>query len=352
MREAFKKLTKSQLIIPLFALFLIIIFNLIRDIGFFELAITKNNAGNTVLSGNIISILNGASELAVLAIGMTLVTASSKGQDISVGAAAAIAGSVFVRVLRENVVTMPIILVAFLASCIVAIIFGAFNGTLVAVFKIQPMIATLILFTAGRSIAYWINGGATPTVESPLLSYIGSFIPGIPIPTPIIIVIIFGVVVSLVLRFTNLGLYTQAVGINEKSARLNGINSVLMKLLSFMILGICAAIAGAIGVSRIGLINHETLLLDIEMDAILAVAIGGNALSGGKFNLAGSVIGAYVIQALTITLYAMKVPSTAIKAFKAVVIIAIVVIGSPVIKAYVLQLRDKLLKKTTKVTES
>ncbi len=348
MTKGLKKLAKSQLIVPSFALFLLIVFNLIRDVGFFSLAVTTNNAGNTVLSGNIISVLNGASELAILAIGMTLVTASSRGQDISVGAAAAIAGSVFVSVLRENQITMPIILVAFLASCAVAIIFGAFNGTLVAIFKIQPMIASLILLTSGRSIAYWINGGATPTVESPLLGYIGSFIPGIPIPTPIIIVVIFGVLVSLVLRFTNLGLYTQAVGINEKSARLNGINTILMKFLSFMILGVCAAISGCISVSRIGLINHETILLDIEMDAILAVAIGGNALSGGKFSLSGSVIGAYVIQALTTTLYAMKVPSTAIKAFKAIVIIAIVVIGSPIIKAYVLQFRDKLLKKTDK----
>lgn len=352
MAKGLKRFARSQLVVPLFALFLLTVFNLIRDIGFFSLTITTNNDGNTVLSGNIISILNGASELAILAIGMTLVTASSRGQDISVGAAAAIAGSVFVRVLRENQITMPIILLAFLASCVVAIIFGAFNGTLVAAFKIQPMIATLILFTAGRSIAYWINGGATPTVESPLLGYIGSFIPGIPIPTPIIIVIVFGVLVSLVLRFTNLGLYTQAVGINEKSARLNGINAAWIKLLSFMILGVCAAISGAVGVSRIGLINHETLLLDIEMDAILAVAIGGNALSGGKFSLTGSVIGAYVIQALTTTLYAMKVPSTAIKACKAIVIIAIVVMGSPIVKAYVLQLRDKMFRKPTKITEN
>ncbi|HMM31023.1 MAG TPA: ABC transporter permease [Clostridia bacterium] len=352
MAKIFKRLARSQLVVPLFALLLLIVFNLIRDVGFFSLTVTTNNDGNTVLSGNIISILNGASELAILAIGMTLVTASSRGQDISVGAAAAIAGSVFVRVLRENQITMPIILVAFLASCVVAIVFGAFNGTLVAVFKIQPMIATLILFTAGRPIAYWINGGATPTVSSPLLGYIGSFIPGIPIPTPILIVIIVGVLVSLILRLTNLGLYTQAVGINEKSARLNGINVVWMKLLSFMILGVCAAISGSMGVSRMGLINHETILLDIEMDAILAVAIGGNALSGGKFSLSGSVIGAYIIQALTITLYSMKVSSTAVKAYKALVIIAIVVIGSPIVKAYILQLRDRLLKKPAKVTES
>lgn len=350
MAKGFGRFSRSQLLVPLSALFLLIVFNLIRDVSFFSVIITANNEGNTVLSGNIISILNGASELAILAIGMTLVTASSRGQDISVGAAAAIAGSVFVRVLRENEITMPIIFAAFLASCVVAVIFGAFNGTLVAVFKIQPMIATLILFTCGRSIAYWINGGATPTVSSPLLSSIGSFIPGIPIPTPILIVVVFGALVSLVLRFTNLGLYTQAVGVNEKSSRLNGINSVWIKLLSFMILGVCAAISGAIGVSRIGLINHETLLLDIEMDAILAVAIGGNALGGGKFSLTGSVIGAYVIQALTTTLYAMKVPSTAIKACKAIVIIALVIIGSPILKEYMLQLRDRLFRQTSKRT--
>jgi simple sugar transport system permease protein len=351
MGKRFQKLMKSQLVVPLFALLLLVVFNLIRDVGFFSLSITTNNAGNSVLSGNIISILNGASELAILAIGMTLVTAACGGQDISVGALAAIAGSVFVRVLRENNVTMPMILLAFLASCVVAILFGMFNGTLVAVFKIQPMIATLILFTAGRPIAYWINGGATPTVESPLLGYIGSFIPGVPIPTPILIVIVFGILVSLLLRFTNLGLYTQTVGINQRSARLNGINPVWIKLMSFMMLGVCTAMAGCIGVSRMGLINHETMLLDIEMDAILAVAIGGNALSGGKFSLTGSVIGAYIIQALTITLYAMKVSSTAVKAYKAIVIIAIVVLGSPVVKSYALMLRDKLFTKPMKVTE-
>ena len=296
--------------------------------------------------------MNGASELAILAIGMTLVTSATKGQDISVGAAAAIAGSVFVKVLRANTITMPIILYALLAACVVAILFGLFNGILVAKFNIQPMIASLILFTAGRPIAYWINGGATPNVDSPLLNYMGSFIPGIPVPSPILIVIFFILLVTLVLRFTNLGLYIQAVGINERAARINGINPVLMKLSVFMILGVCVAIAGSINVCRIGLINHETILLDIEMDAILAVAIGGNALSGGKFKLAGSVIGAYIIQALTITLYAMKVSSTAVKSYKAVVIIAIVIIGSPVVQKWAGQLREKLHRKPVNAAEA
>jgi simple sugar transport system permease protein len=116
-------------------------------------------------------------------------------------------------------------------------------------------------------------------------------------------------------------------------------------------LGICVAISGCIGVSRMGLINHETLLLDIEMDAILAVAIGGNALSGGKFNITGSVLGAYIIQALTITLYAMKVPSMAVKAYKAVVIIAIVVLGSPVVQQKLRSIREQIFPSTEKEGE-
>ena len=147
------------------------------------------------------------------------------------------------------------------------------------------------------------------------------------------------IVFKLVFHFTSLELFTQSVGINGSAARLNGINSTFIKLLSFIILGICVAIAGSIGVSRLGLINHETLLIDIEMDTILAVAIGGNNLGGGKFKVGGSILGAYVIQMLTITLYAMKVSSTDVKAYKAVVI------GSPVVKKrfekFMSQLRSK-----------
>ncbi|MCH5287192.1 MAG: ABC transporter permease [Christensenellaceae bacterium] len=332
----------AQLLMPILSILLIVVFNLIRDPSFFSVSLTTNNSGNTVLSGNLISILNGASELAIIAMGMTLVTAAAGGQDISVGALAAIAGSVFVKILRAGTITPLTMLLGFVACCVVAAIFGAFNGTLVAVFKIQPMIATLVLYTCGRSVAYWINGGATPTISSPLITALGSFIPGSPIPTPILIVVLVGILFSLVFRFTTLGLYTQTVGINQRAARLNGINTVGVKLLSFMILGVCCAIAGCIALSRLSLINHETILLEIEMDAILAVAIGGNALGGGKFKMAGSVLGAYAIQALTTTLYAMKVPSTDIKAYKAVVIILIVVIGSPMVKQHVSRLWAKL----------
>ena len=328
-----KKLSNySQLLIPVIAILLLILFNLFRDPDFFSVGIAANNNGFPVLQGNLISILNGASELVVLSMGMTLVTAASGGQDISVGALAAIAGSVFVKVLKSGSINGGTVMAGFILCCIVAMIFGTLNGTLVAYFKIQPMIATLILFTCGRSIAYWINGGATPTVTSPIITAIGSFIPGIPVPTPILIVIVTGILFALVFRFTNLGLYVQAVGINQGAARLNGINYIWIKLLAFIILGACCSVAGMINVCRLSLINHETILINIEMDAILAVAIGGNSLGGGKFRIIGSVLGAYAIQMLTITLYAMKVSSTDVKAYKAIVIIILVVMGSPVVK--------------------
>ena len=346
----------GQLTIPVIAIALLVLFNLIRDPSFFSIGITQNNDGNVVLAGNLISIINSASELAVLAMGMTLVTAACGGQDISVGAAAAIAGSTFVKVLKSGgSITGLTVFTAFLAACIVAMLFGSFNGTLVSVFRIQPMIATLILYTCGRSIAYWINGGATPTVTSPILTGIGSFIPGIPIPTPVIIVLLVAVIFRLVFHFTSLELFTQSVGINGSAARLNGIGVTGIKLLSFIILGLCVAVAGCIGVCRLGLINHETLLLDVEMDTILAVAIGGNSLGGGKFRLSGSIIGAYVIQMLTITLYAMKVSSTDVKAYKAVVIIILVVIGSPVVKNWfekmMRQRKDPAVKAAAKGAE-
>lgn len=332
-RKSNIKNSLMQLLIPLVAISLLIIFNLIRDPSFFLVQIGTNSKGDAVLQGNLITILNGASELAILAMGMTLVTSASGGQDISVGALGVIAGSVYIKVLKStDNITIGTILLAFLACCAVAMLFGAFNGTLVSVFKIQPMIATLILFTCGRSIAYWINGGASPTVSSEIVSEVGGFIPGIPVPTPILIVLIVGLLLFLAFRFTSLRLYLQAVGINQGAARLNGINSIGMKLLAFVILGVCCAFAGTIAGSRLSMVNHQTMLLDIEMDAILAVAIGGNNLGGGKFRMIGSIIGAYTIQMLTITLYAMKVSSSDIKAYKAIVIIILVIIGSPVVK--------------------
>ena len=332
------KLLRSQIVIPLAALLLLIIFNLIFDPSFFVITPKTNSAGNPVLSGYLITILDYGSELAILAIGMTLVTAASGGQDISVGATIAICGSALLRVLcgsnsRPDQLQAPII-VGFLVACIVGMICGAFNGVLVAYFKIQPMVATLILFTAGRSIAAWINNNELPIVPDPKYAYFGGFIPGIPVPAPVFIAAVCIIVIVLVLKFTTLGLYTQAVGINPSSSRLNGLNPELVKFISFVILGLCVAVAALIKTSRLSTINYSVIAKDIEMDAILAVALGGNPLGGGKFNMWASIIGAYVIQFLTTTLYKFKVSSDALSAYKAVVVIVLVVFSAPTVREW------------------
>ena len=344
-----RRLVRKQIFIPLAALGLLVIFNLIADPSFFTITLKQNSLGNLVLTGNLITILDNASELVILAIGMTLVTAASGGQDISVGSAIAIAGSVVLRVLcgtnsRPDTLQAPII-VAFLVCCVVSMAFGAFNGALVAVFKIQPMVATLILYTAGRSIAAWINNNELPIISDPSFAYFGNFLPGIPLPTPIFIAIACMILAWALLRFTNIGLYSQAVGINASASRLNGIHPQFVKFLTYVILGLCVAVAGFIKVSRFSTINYSVVAKDIEMDAILAVALGGNALSGGKFNMGASILGAYVIQFLTTTLYKFEVESTALPAYKAVVVIILVVLSAPVVREKLASVKKKLAGK-------
>lgn len=346
-------LLRNQIFIPIAALVLLALFNLIMDPSFYKIVLDHNSAGNPVLTGSLITILDYGSELAILAIGMTLVTAASGGQDISVGATIAIAGSVILKVVcgggtKADVIQIPVI-VAFLISLVVAMLFGAFNGVLVAYFKIQPMVATLILFTAGRSIAAWINNNELPVINDPAFKVYGGYIPNIPIPTPFVLAVVCMILTVLALKFTNLGLYTQAVGVNEKSARLNGLNPTFIKFLSFVILGMCVAVVALIKVSRTSTITYSVIAKDIEMDAILAVALGGNALSGGKFNMTASILGAFVIQTLTTTLYKCNVSSAALSAYKAVVVILLVVFSAPVVREKLSSLWKKIKTNTKEV---
>ncbi len=333
----------AQLLIPIIFLTILLLINVIRNPSFFEIGTIVNNDGNTSLSGYPIMILNQATELVIIVLGMTLVTSASGGQDISVGALAAIAGATFYRILTMGNMEDPgTVLLAFLACCLVTMFFGAFNGVLVSVFRIQPMIATLILFSCGRSIAYWIGSEPNATFESGLVSKLAVNFPGVVIPTPILICLAVGIIFFCLTKFTNLGLYAQSVGINQGASKLNGISPTRVKLLVFIILGACCAVSGFIRTSRLGLISYEKQLQDIEMDAILAVAIGGNSLGGGKYSLVGSVLGAYTIQTLSTTLDGFNIKSTDIKAYKAIVIILLVVIGSQTVKKQITRLFNRI----------
>lgn len=328
---------RHKLFIPIAFLALLLLLNVFINPGFLRISMGKDSAGNPVLIGNLINIINNATELVILAIGMTLVTSSSRGQDISVGATVAIVGGVIMRVLcgtetQPSTLHAPII-VALLLGCLAGMACGAFNGILVSKFNIQPMVATLILFTAGRSIGSMAMGGLKPKAAASF-GYYGNFIPGFPIPTPILITVVVVAITYLALKKTNLGLYTKAVGINDKSSSLNGINPTLIKFLSFVILGLCVGIAGFVQSSRVQTVNPYTIVPSIEMDVILAVALGGNSLGGGKFNMVGSIIGAYTIQTLTSMLTTLNVNTNAVPVFKAVIIIVLVAIQTPAVKSF------------------
>src|SRR5690554_2792080 len=313
----------SHLFLPLSVLVLLIIINLIKGADYFSIAIV-----NGAFYGNIPNILFGASELVILSIGMTLVTAASQGQDISIGESGAITSAIFVLyVINAGGVTIWTILAGFLLSCVAGLVIGAFNGTLVSVFKVQPMVATLILFLGGRSIAFIIDGKVSPILANPISNQIGTVIPGVPIQTPIILTAVFLVLVAVVLKTTNLRLYVEAVGINPSAARLNGINPKKVIFLTFLLMGICSAVAGFIAVNKAGRHDSVNLLKFIMMDAILAVALGGNSLAGGKFSITGSIIGAYTIEELNRTRLRLEVNPEPIKELKPLLTIDLTTIG-------------------------
>ncbi len=328
----------SHLFLPLSVLLILIIINLFKGADYFKITMV-----NGAFYGNIPNILYGASELVILSIGMTLVTAASRGQDISIGESGAISSAIFVQyVLRAGGdVTLWTILIGFFISCVAGMVIGAFNGTLVAFFNVQPMVATLILFLGGRSIAFIIDGKVSPILANEISNRIGTVIPGVPIQTPIILTAVFIAIVVVVLKTTNLRLYVEAVGINPNAARLNGINPKKIIFMTFLIMGVCSAVAGFIAVNKAGRHDSVNLLKFIMMDAILAVALGGNSLGGGKFSITGSIIGAYTIEVLNRTLLRLEVNPEAIKVFKAVFIIVLMVIASPVVRDFAKKVYDK-----------
>lgn len=302
-----------------------VIFNIIFVPGFLDVEITQDGR----LYGRVFDILNRSSSLIILSLGMTFVIATA-GIDISVGAVVAISGAVCCSLIGgrgDGVAEYPMI-VAMIAAVAAGVICGMWNGFLVAKIKIQPMVVTLILMVAGRGIAQLLTEGQIITVYYAPFSYIGGNIPGNIIPSPIIIAILMIALVVFILKKTSLGLFIQSVGINPTASRYAGINVALIIFLVYAFSGFCAGVSGLIESSLIRAADANNAGLNMEMDAILAVALGGTLLSGGKFYIGGSIIGAITIQTLTTTMYAMGVASDQLPVVKAIVVIILCLIQS------------------------
>lgn len=324
--SVWSRLRNSDLIWPLLALALIMLFNVIFVPTFFRLEVRNGH-----LFGSIVDVLNRGSPLMLLAIGMTMVIATG-GVDLSVGAVAAISAAVCTMLIGggKEITNTPMAL-AILAALIVSAICGVWNGLLVSRARIQPMVATLVLMVAGRGIAQLITDGQIVTIYySPFYFIGGGYLFGLPFP--LYLVAALYLVAWAITRRTALGLFIESIGVNARASYYSGINEKNFKLMVYAFCSFCAGIAGLVISSNVKSADANNVGLTVELDAILAVVIGGTLMSGGRFTLAGSILGALLIQSVTTTIYALGVPPEVVQVAKAIVVLVVVLLYSDAVK--------------------
>lgn len=317
LQSKYFKMVQSKLFWPAMGIAIIMLFNVIFTPGFFHIRLQSGH-----LFGSLIDILNRGTPLIIIALGMTLVIAK-EGIDISVGSVLAIAASLSAYLLQQHV---PFGF-ALLAGFAVGILCGLWNGVLVAKLKIQPMIATLILLTVGRGIAQLITGGQIIIISDKSYRFMGGgYLFGIPFS--VFLAVIVFLMLYLLMRRTALGLFLEAIGSNRVSSEFAGIHASRVIIAVYVISGFCAALAGMIISSNITGADANNAGLWIELDAILAVVIGGTSMRGGRFYLGGTILGALFIQSLTTTIYTLGVPPESVMVVKAVVVIIVSLLQS------------------------
>jgi ribose/xylose/arabinose/galactoside ABC-type transport system permease subunit len=306
-------LLQHPLLRPACALLVLLLLDAALVPGFFSLDVKDGH-----LYGALVDILNRAAPLTLAALGMTLVIAT-RGIDISVGAVVALSGTVAAMLIGGSMGQAASMGTALAAGLGVALLCGLWNGVLVAGVKLQPIVATLILMVAGRGLAQLLTDGQIVTVyHQPFFFLGGGYLLGLPVSL-YVVAAVFAATMLLV-RKTALGLFIQAVGINPVAARLAGLRTASIIIFAYVFCSACAGLAGLLITSNIKSADANNAGLLLELDAILAVTLGGTSLAGGRFSLAGSVLGALIIQTLTYTIYSLGVPPEVNMVVKSIVV--------------------------------
>ena len=332
-----QRLLRHRLFWPFATLVLLLAVNAAFNPGFWQLQWRDGH-----LYGSVIDILNRAAPLALVAIGMTLVIAT-RGIDISVGAVVAISAAVIALMIGGELVVKDGVQthvsrfpmgVAIVAALAVAALCGLWNGLLVAKVGMQPIIATLILMVAGRGVAQLLTGGQIITVYYAPFFFLGNgFLLGLPFA--VFIAAAVWATVHLLLTRTALGLFIQSIGINPAASRVAGVHERLITVCVYVFCAFAAGVAGLVISSNVKSADGNNAGVLMELDAILAVTLGGTALTGGRFSVAGSVLGALIIQTLTSTIYSIGVPPEVNMVVKAGVVFVVMLLQSPEFRAAV-----------------
>jgi ribose/xylose/arabinose/galactoside ABC-type transport system permease subunit len=319
-----KKLMSHRLFWPIVALIALIALNAIVRPQFISVTVRDGE-----LYGALIDILRNSASLMLVALGMTIVIAT-RGIDLSVGAIMAVSGAVALTIIdsSDDPGGIGTVAIALVVGLLVSLVLGVWNGFLVAVLGIQPIIATLVLMLAGRGVALLITEGFITTVTSAPYKFIATgYVVGLPFALFISVAAI--AVVALVERRTALGVLTEAVGINPEASRLAGVRSRGIIFGAYVASGVLAGMAGVLYSSNIMAADANATGLYIELYAILAVVLGGTSLAGGKFTIAGTVVGVFTIQTLKSTILFLGVPSAQAPVVFAAVVIIVVLVQSP-----------------------
>ena len=306
---AVPKLLEWRAFWPLLALGLILLVDAFISPGFFTIRLVEGR-----LYGSLIDILYRGAPTALVALGMAVVI-GARGIDLSVGAIIAIAGAVMTELIHGGV-SAPAVL---LATLLVSLICGLWNGVLVAFLDIQPIIATLILMVAGRGVAQMIDAGTIVTFRSDFFSAISTGRLG-PIPSRIVVAAAVYALTWAAMRRTALGLFVESVGANAEASRLTGIDSKFVTVATYLISGVAAGIAGVLITSDIRGSDANNAGLWMELDAILAVVLGGGSLNGGRVYIFNTLIGVLIIQSLTTSILVSGLPPEYNLIVKAIVV--------------------------------
>jgi simple sugar transport system permease protein len=323
-----RSLNRSKILWPLVALGALLAFNLFFTPHFFQITTIEGH-----LFGNLIDIIKNSAPIMLLAIGLTLVIATH-GIDISVGSVVAISAGVVAILIGGDLAGHPKypIAVAMIVALLICSAAGMWNGMLVSRVGMQPIIATLILFVAGRGIAMVFTNAMVIWLYAKPFAILGQgYVLGLPFS--IYLVAFLLLLTFIFTRRTAVGLFIEAVGINPTAARFAGINSKNIIFWVYTFSGLCAGISGLVVCSTVMSADGNNAGNLYELDAILAVVLGGTSLNGGKFYLMGSIVGALIIQTLTTTIYAFNVAPEISQVVKAIVVYAICLMQSEKFRA-------------------